>query len=313
MRKKIVFIPVISALLFINGCHKKNSEGLTRVLSQLVSAYPEKVAVYLYDLRAKKVEFAYNADEKFASASLVKIPVMIATFSAVKEGHFRLSDKLVLRRRHKVAGSGQLRYHRPGEKFTVLELVVRMITESDNTATNILTEALGFDYINKQMEKEHLVTTRMNSKVLDIFAQKNGNNNYTTAREMGQLLRRIYQLEMVDVPASVTMLEILKQQKIRDRIPRWLPANSIVAHKTGLLHDVCHDVGIIFHPRGDFILCVLTRDLPTRTAKRLIASISWWSYQFYDGGKILENPSVSARIPPKLIPGPNNSRISSRS
>jgi len=275
-------IVILLALIAGLSCRNENHQKLALALNQLTQQYPENIAVYLYDLDEKHLIFSYNADAKFASASLVKIPVMIATFQAVKEGRLNLSEKLTLRQRHKAPGSGQLRYCRPGTRLPVWEILVRMITESDNTATNILTETLGLDYINQQMEKEKLSITRMNSKVLDLTAQKNGHGNYTTAREMGELLRRIYQMEMVDVPSSVTMLEILKQQKIRDRIPRWLPADSIVANKTGLLHDVCHDVGIVFHPRRNFVLCVLTKNLPSRTAKRLIASVAYQSYQFYD-------------------------------
>jgi beta-lactamase class A len=86
----------------------------------------------------------------------------------------------------------------------------------------------------------------------------------------------------VDSSVSEKSLEFLKSQKVNDRIPRLLPRNTIVAHKTGLERQVCHDAGIVFTDNGNFLISVFTRSTSgSRTAKRFISSVSSLAYTVY--------------------------------
>ena len=107
--------------------------------------------------------------------------------------------------------------------------------------------------------------------------------NYTTAREMEMLLEKIYRGEAVDKPSSDLMMEILKKPKaVASRLQKGMPAGWEIAHKTGLLRRACHDVGIVFAPQGDYMICVLTsHDSTYRTAKRFIASMARITYNYY--------------------------------
>ena len=49
-------------------------------------------------------------------------------------------------------------------------------------------------------------------------------------------------------------ISFLKKQQIKDRIPRYLPKDVVVAHKTGLERGIIHDAGIVFTPKGNFFL-----------------------------------------------------------
>jgi beta-lactamase class A len=75
------------------------------------------------------------------------------------------------------------------------------------------------------------------------------------------------------------MLDVLKRQKVNDRIPRYLPNDITVAHKTGLLKNTVSDVGIVFTPHGDFIICVITADIRGyHSAKRFISRVAVTAY-----------------------------------
>src|SRR5437879_4192609 len=101
---------------------------------------------------------------------------------------------------------------------------------------------------------------------------------------MAYLLEKIYKRELVSAEASEQMLDILKHQKLRDRLPRFLPMGWEIAHKTGLLRRACHDVGIVFSPQGDYMICVLTsHDTTYKMAKRFIASLGRITYDYYQG------------------------------
>ncbi len=77
------------------------------------------------------------------------------------------------------------------------------------------------------------------------------------------------------------MLTILMRQKIGDRITRYLPEEIVVAHKTGLMRDNCHDAGIVFTNNGDFIIVVLTEKVNLRLAKNVIGRIAYKTYSIY--------------------------------
>ena len=77
----------------------------------------------------------------------------------------------------------------------------------------------------------------------------------------------------------------MARQKVNDRIPKKLPAGVTVAHKTGLENGLCHDAGIVYTDKGDFLICVLTKhkNKSAREAKALIADISFAAYNYYGG------------------------------
>jgi len=143
-------------------------------------------------------------------------------------------------------------------------------------------DALGFGYINQKFVEFGLKSTDLRRGIMDLKWRDAGIENYTTPDEMAFLLEKIYKKELVSEEASTEMLNILKQQKHNDRLPRMLPLDTEIAHKTGTLRGTISDVGIIFTPEGDFIICVLTEDIKSnRMAKRFIGRIADWTYKFY--------------------------------
>jgi len=220
-----------------------------------------------------------NSSKLFPSASLVKLPIMAAVYQAELEGRLQLTDKLVLKRSHKVRDCSKLYFKRNGTKYEINDLIVRMITESDNTASNMLVEALGFGYINQKFVEFGLKDTDLRRGIMDLKWRRAGIENYTTVEDMAYLLEKIYNRELVSTAASDRMMAVLKKQKVNDRIPRKLPDETIVAHKTGSLRDTISDCGIVFTQKGDFIVCVITADIKNyRTAKRFIADIAACAY-----------------------------------
>jgi beta-lactamase class A len=104
----------------------------------------------------------------------------------------------------------------------------------------------------------------------------------TSPRDMAFLLEKIYKRELVSAEASDEMLLIMKHQHMRDRLPRFLPSGWEIAHKTGLLRKACHDVGIVFSPQGDYMICVLTsHDATYKMAKGFIASMARITFDYY--------------------------------
>jgi beta-lactamase class A len=229
-------------------------------------------------------EIDFNKDKLVPSASLVKIPIMLSCFYAVEEKKIGLKDTLYLKASEKVEGSKVLGAKPVGSVFTIEELLEPMITQSDNTATNLLINYVGFDAFNTYFKKIGLKNTNLARKMLDFKERKEGVENYTTAEDMTFVLEELYRSNFVNKEVSKKCLLLLGQQKINDRIPRKLPKDgTFVAHKTGLERHICHDVGIVYTQKGNFLICVLVKheNKLAKPAKRFISDIALLTYNYY--------------------------------
>lgn len=229
-------------------------------------------------------EMNCNKEKRMPAASLTKIPLMLCCYQAGKEQKIRLDDVITLKNSHKTGGSGTLKNMPAGTKITIERLIELMITKSDNTAANILIELLGTEYINAFFRSFGLEETKLARRMMDFTSRKKGIENYTTAGEMAGLLEGIYRGGFLGRETAQRCLWLLKHQEYNDRLPARLPAGTVVAHKTGLERRVCHDAGILFTAKGDFLICVLTRapksGKSSKKAKEVIADIAFWVYRY---------------------------------
>lgn len=264
--------------IVVDPVRQVNYRELMQELEKRAAGFPGEAGILVRDIKSHET-IGINSSKLFPSASLVKLPIMAAVFEAQEEGKLKLTDKLPVLRRHKVRSSSNLYYVRSGTKIPVKNLIERMITESDNTATNVLVDALGFGYLNQKFIEFGLKNTDLRRGIMDLEWRRAGIENYTTAEDMAIILEKIYKGRMVSKEASAEMMAVLKRQKVNDRIPRGLPGGMIIAHKTGLLRDTVSDVGVVFTPQGDFIICVLTADIRSfRSAKSFIGAIAQCAY-----------------------------------
>ena len=271
---------------------------LTAGLEKTSGAYRGRVGIYLKDLHTGKV-WEYNSDRLFPSASLIKVPIMASVFEKIKLGAITLDTQIRLTRRGRVGGSGSLKWVRDGTSLSVMEIIYKMITASDNTATKMLIDYVGMDYLDESFKKLGLTYTNITPEGMSLSSGRVKKENYTTAREMAGLMERIYAGELVNREASEFMLDVLKHTKSRSRLRRGLPLGWEIGHKTGLLRRSCHDVGMGFSPRGDFLLAVLTSEVPDYTsAKNFIARVAKLTYAYYkiDAG-FAESPRAAGSGP----------------
>ncbi len=260
---------------------KKAWLGLVDELRGRIAGFDGQASVMIKDLKMGW-EVSFEKDRLHAAASLIKIPIMAACFKAAQNQRLRLGDAIELKGLHKVNGSGLLKEVPCGTYFSVQKLIELMITESDNTATNILIGLLGFDHINEFLKDTGLRHSNLSRKMMDFKSRARGIENYTTASDMALILEKIYRGMLVNKDVSAKCLLVLKSQTINDRIPGKLPDEIVVAHKTGLENNACHDAGIVFTPKGDYLICVLTRPFKSnKSAKKFISNVSLDVYNYY--------------------------------
>ncbi len=116
-------------------------------MKPIIAAHKGKVAVAVKHLDSGE-SFAYHETEVMPTASLIKFPVMIEAYRQAAAGKVDLNSAIILKEQDKVGGSGVLTSHfSAGDKITLRDAVRLMIAFSDNTATNMVLDAVGIGAI----------------------------------------------------------------------------------------------------------------------------------------------------------------------
>lgn len=222
-------------------------------------------------------EILINADDSFPMASVLKIPVLVEAFRQIEAGKFNLDDRWELTTAEKNLPSGTLTFFDDGLMPTVRDLLTLMIIISDNTATDMVIHRVGLEAINATMHDLGLTTIHLPLTIRGIFESilpsadptqdqyelaksyagfelppdaagfsTGPDNNVSTPRHMTDLLEMIFDGRAGSRTACDGMLGVLLKQQLNDRLPRFLPPGTRVAHKTGTLGGHRNDAGIIY-------------------------------------------------------------------
>ena len=295
MEKRTIFSRVIAVvfalLLFVcifsglNRLYKAREffQGVKNLAGKEFKDSNVEYALFVKKLGFLGSKLSFEERKPFPAASLIKLPILAAAFYAIKERKVSLEDIITINKKDITGGSGRIKALSVPRKLAFGQLLEWMISLSDNTAANKVIEILGLEYINGIFKKIGLRDTKLVRKMMDFSLRKKGVENYTSASDIAYLLKKIYTNKFVDKKLSSLALSFLKKQKVNDRLPRYLPAEAVVAHKTGLERGVVHDAGIVFSSGGDYLICVLVNgSLNYTKAKKFIAQISLLAYNLYD-------------------------------
>ena len=237
------------------------------LMDQLSSQLPRengKWAVYVGDLSTGSSASLGNS--RMLSASLIKLYVM----GAVYEKYDSLAAAY---------GSADLD-----------EYLEQMITISDNYATDVLVNYLGDgDYrtgmaaVNNYCQRNGYAETFMGQL---LFHHLNETYNYTSVRDCGLFLTRVYQvsrgLSACPVPGAASMFRLLSAQTRRHKIPSQLPGVSI-ANKTGELSTAENDAAIIYNSKHDLVICFMSMELDHPIyAQAAIGRMSKYIYDYFN-------------------------------
>jgi beta-lactamase class A len=202
--------------------------------------------------------YSNDASPRMSAASVIKVFIMYYAYEQIAQGVLSESDHI----------AGQ----------TVRRLIELMIQHSDNTATNTLITHFGMDTISQFVFEQGYTDTVLQRRMLDMQARAAGRDNYTSTRDSLAFLMRLYENREV-FPYNV-MLEIMRGQAVRTKIPLLLPVGTVVANKTGELHDVENDIGLVFTENGTFAIVVLTSGVrDTASARREIGRMALLAYE----------------------------------
>lgn len=199
-----------------------------------------------------------NCDTKLISASLIKLYVAGAVYEHI--------DSIKSYETYS------------GETEHLLRI---MISQSDNSACNTLVTRLGngdsasgMNSVNQYCKEHGFTNTEMNRLMLDF----NGLENYTTPYDCCKILKAYYSNELA---GSENVINYMKEQITRTKIPAGITDGTIVANKSGELSSVENDAAIIYADFGTYIMCAMTNDVyDTSSARNSIAMSASYIFDY---------------------------------
>jgi beta-lactamase class A len=230
-----------------------------------------------------------NDSEAFPMASTFKVAVAGAVLDKVDHGQLALDQLIAVDPKHVLSSEGIAEiFHFPGVSVSVRNLIESMLTRSDNTATNVLTELAGgpaaitgwvkglgvqgmridgdtndivgrfygFSRANGPLDAQLEKAVAADPSVQTLEIKPNASfdedpRDTTTPAAMVQLLTRIIEGHALSPAGTEVLLGAMGRCVTGlSRLRGQLPAGTDVKDKTGTIGGTVNDVGIITLPEG---------------------------------------------------------------
>jgi beta-lactamase class A len=269
----------------------RGDETMQHLMDSLARHHKGKVSLYARHLPSGRT-VAIEPDVPVNTASVIKLAIMLEAMYQVKEGRASFDDRLPLKKEDQVSGSGVLLLFRTPAEVSLETAIALMISQSDNTATNLVLEKIGRERVNQRLRALGFTVT---TSIRLISRPNTGDQSpelkpfgigRTTAREMAGILESINRCDLGDQALCAKMIDILQHQFWRNGIPHFLEdadtteVASHVANKTGSLDRVRNDVGLVFTKNGPIVIAAFTYQnedtswTPENQAELLIARMA---------------------------------------
>ncbi len=256
-----------------------NIEAIRRIAEKYDAKTTGDLGLLFTDLKTGET-VTVNPDKELPAASTFKVFLLAEFLRQCEEGKYNLMDRHELKEAFVSPGSGVLCDLIPGMNLTLLDYARLMMMLSDNTATDYLYSLTGRDNIkNNVIDAFGLSRTKCdypckllietyfdpahkkvagerNWRNTDDYLCLTATNDSTSPNDMAKVLKMAYDKTLFSPWVSEQMIDIMKRCHTNSRIPKELPRDVEVAHKTGTMDKVANDCGIVYTEKGDYMLCL---------------------------------------------------------
>lgn len=253
----------------------KQSASLANIVQKELGEETGSYGIIIKNLKTNEY-YSQNAQKKFLSGSLYKLWVMGTVCQQIKDTTLHKDN--ILSQEVSVLNTEFYLDAETAEKtegtitFSVKDALKQMITLSDNYSALLLTEKVKLSGVASFLLANNLTQSKVGVE---------GNAPAVTPYDISLFLEKLYQGEIVDKESSKEMLNLLKKQQVNHKIPKLLPKEIIIAHKTGELEKFSHDAGLVFTQKGDYLIVILSESEAPALAEETIAKISLAVYNYF--------------------------------
>jgi beta-lactamase class A len=200
-------------------------------------------------------------DARHYSASIMKLPILIAAHRLVEQDRLDLGRPVTVRNEFESRNPGHhfsldreedsdpATWAALGAEVSLGELVHRMVIVSGNLATNLVLDEVGSDEVKAVLADAGCSErTTIVRGIEDYPARDAGIDNLITADDMARLVVALADGRLAGAGATAACEQTLLAQEYRNGIPAGLPDGLTVGNKTGWISSVNHDVALIRAP-----------------------------------------------------------------
>ncbi|MDP9363468.1 MAG: class A beta-lactamase-related serine hydrolase [Chloroflexota bacterium] len=254
-------------------------------------------------------EIRVNADVETATASTIKVPILIELFRQVEVGAVDLESRLPVTPAVRTVGSGVLRELSDGVELSVRDHATLMIVVSDNVSTNALIDLIGLERVNRTMAAFGFPRTRLKQR-LDFPKIGADARNFavSTPAELAGIMEALAMGRILGEASRAAILEIMRRQHYLGLVPRYLPYSPYgeemgepdnglrIANKTGGWRGMRADMALVEWPGTRYAIAVVTegdadtRFWPENAGDRLIGRISRLVFDHFGGAALATAP-----------------------
>jgi beta-lactamase class A len=246
----------------MDGVPESDRERVEKVLEgarKEIEDYNGVAGLYVWDLED---DFGYGIrpDEKFFTASIIKVPIMVAVYRKVDAGKLDFSQEITIKEEDWAAGAGWLQWEKAGTKQTVGDLLLLMMTQSDNVAANALVRTVGgADHVNHVARSMGAEDTLLYQKVSSERGAAPALDNRSTPRDMATMMRQIAKGKAASDKSCGYMIDLMHQDRLDWWLDAGLPDGVNAANKAGWLYRVYDEVGIVDEEGHHYVIAILSK------------------------------------------------------
>jgi beta-lactamase class A len=246
----------------MNDVPESDRERVQKVLEgarQEIGDYKGVAGLYVLDLEEGS-GYGIRPDEQFFAASTIKIPIMVAVYRKVDEGELDFSQEIEIKEEDWAAGAGWLQWEKAGTKQTVGDLLLLMMTQSDNVAANALVRKVGgADHVNKVARSMGAEDTLLYQKVSSERGVVPALDNRSTPRDMATMMQQIAEGKAASEKSCGYMIDLMHENKLDWWLDEGLPPGVDAANKAGWLYRVYDEVGIVENDDRHYVIAILSK------------------------------------------------------
>lgn len=221
-----------------------------------------KYSFFFEDLKSGYV-YGYNENVSMTAAGCMKLPIAVSLIKAVENKKVDFMDRVKIQTSDKVYGTGIIHEFNERE-YTVFELMVIMLIQSDNTAANKIIDIVGMEQINEDIIAMGLKNTRLNRKTNDERTAITDVENITTAYDLSKIWKHLSNGTFLSKDNGQMLIDILRRQQIKNKLALYIPDDLKIeiSSKTGDKKGVENDTAYLELSKGKFVFTVLSQDIP---------------------------------------------------
>jgi beta-lactamase class A len=240
--------------------------------------------------------FERQADQPFPTASTIKLAVLYELLRQVDAKRLTLDEPKPIPARLRVGGSGVLQ-QLSNPVLSLRDCAILMMMASDNTATNVVIDAVGMEAVTTRMRALGTRALALRRRMMDTEAARRGDENVASPADLARVLQALDKGEGLSAEAKATALDMMTRP-LDSPLRAGIPSGVKVASKPGSLDGVQADAGIVHLEGRPFVAVVMTTFLPTaESGEQTITQITRTAFGYFSRlaragteGRLLDRP-----------------------